>query len=339
MPVKPPPQRKRMSKPPKNVIAVTPGGDITLDMLIGFYVMFSIPEKAAGGSAISSAKLRRLWIAEIGDPGTMIPKVPKAVHAFQRACRSVESRRPADEADSRVTEIKVNKVLENADECVYQINRLIRDRDEKIIEHPKAMRLTFTAKDLGIVSEPLDQAEAEVLFGIDDRIRQHFEENAKRISANKVRAAFRQVIEEVGGTKVVRNGVYFVPRTGYDTLKGLQHILAEMYGPDSSAELHLIPAADSGGEKEMVAKHFTVNASKEADKMISEVSHYLRALDGEVRSNKLKNIIKQRRQLATSAEKYSEILDMELTLVAEKMEILDDQIETLAVKSGKRVDG
>lgn len=324
---------------PKNVIAVTPGGDITLDMLIGFYCMYSIPEKAAGGSAVSSAKLRRLWIAEIGDPGSMIPKVPKAVHAFQRACRSVESRRPADEADSRVTEIKVNKVLESADECVYQINRLIRDRDEKIIEHPKAMRLTFTTKDQGIVSEPLDAAEAEVLFGIDDRIREHFDANAKHISASKVRAAFRKTLEEIGGTRVVRNGVYFVPRTGHDTLKALQHVLAEMYGADSSAELHLIPAADSASEKEIVAKHFTVNASKEADKLIAEVAHYLKDRDGDVRSNKLKNIIAARRRLATSAGKFTDILDTELTLVDEKMAILDDQIETLAVKSGKRVDG
>jgi hypothetical protein len=323
---------------PKNVIAVTPGGDITLDMLIGFYAMFSVPEKAAGGSAISSAKLRRLWMAEVGDPGTMIPKTPKAVHAFQRACRSVESRRPADEADSRVTEIKVNKVLENAEECVYQINRLIRDRDEKLIEHPKAMRITFTAKDQGIVSEPLDAEEAEVLFGIDDRIREHFEANSAKISASKVRAAFRRTLEEIGGTKVVRNGVYFIPRTGHETLLALQRVLEITYGADSSAELHLIPAADTGSEKDMIAKHFTVNASKEADKLIATVAHYLKDREGDVRSNKLKNIIAARRRLATSAEKYSDILDTELTLVAEKMEILDDQIETLAVKSGKRVD-
>lgn len=319
---------------PKNVIAVTPGGDISLDMLIGFYAMFSVPEEA-----VSSAKLRRLWIAEIGDPGSLVPKTPKAVHAFQRACRSVESRRPADEADSRVTEIKVNKVLENTAECVYQINRLIRDRDHKLIEHPKAMRLTFDTKDQGITSEPLDAEEAEILFGIDDRIREHYEANAAKISGSKVRAAFRRTIEkDLGGTKVVRNGVYFVPRTGYETLKALQHVLSEVYGQDSSAELHLIPAADSSSEREIIAKHFTVNASKEADKLMAEVAYYLKERDGDVRSNKLKNIIKMRRQLSSAASKFTDILDTELTLVNEKMELLDDQIETLAVKSGKRVD-
>ena len=322
-----------MTRKSKSVIAVTPNGDITLDMLLGFYALFSIPEQA-----ISTAKLRRLWIAEIGDPAGLIPKTPKAVHAFQRACRSVESRRPADEADSRVTEIKVNKVLENPDESVYQINRLIRDEDHKLIEHPKAMRLTFDQRDQGITSEPLDEAEAEVLFGIDDRIREHFEANSAKISAGKIRSTIRKTLESIGATKVVRNGVYFVPRSGHDTLLALQTVLREVYGDDSTAELHLIPAADSSAEKAIVAKHFTANASKEADKLISTVSHYLKDREGDVRTHKLRNIVAQRRRLAGAAEKYSGLLDEELTLVQEKLEIVDDQIETLYVRSGKRID-
>lgn len=72
---------------PRNVIAVTPGGDLTLDHILGWYAVSSIPD-----AGVSASKLRRAWI-QAGMEPNLVPKNRKAVHAFQVACRSVETRR------------------------------------------------------------------------------------------------------------------------------------------------------------------------------------------------------------------------------------------------------
>jgi hypothetical protein len=60
---------------------------------------------------------------------------------FRSACRSVETRRHT--AATKRVEVKVDEVLHNAKECVYQITRLVRDEANAVIEHPKAMTLAF----------------------------------------------------------------------------------------------------------------------------------------------------------------------------------------------------
>lgn len=316
-----------MARIPRNVVAVTPGGDITKDMILGFVALTTVPD-----TPVSAAKLRKLWTAEGLDEG-LVPKNRRAVNAFQVACRSVETRRHSNGSQTQA-EVKVDEVSETENACAYQITRMVRDKDHQVIEHEKSMRITFNKDSENIKVEKLDDPEAyKALAPLADNIREHFEANAKRVPGAKVRAAIRAIFDGLGAQNLRRKsgGVYFVPREGQGTLESLQRVLDELYHED--ADLHLIPLANAEGERKMIERHFTINVRDELNELMADVTTRLRD-DSGIRIDRLKNIINRRRELEQYAERYRTLLDTDLSIVSEGGRLLDEQIEALATKVG-----
>jgi hypothetical protein len=315
---------------PKNVVAVTPGGRITMDHILGFYALFTVPD-----APVSATKLSALWAAE-GLPAGAVPAVRKPVHGFQIACRSVETR--AREGARHEEEIKVDEVLETRETMDYQITRMVRDRDERVIEHPKAMRVTFHKDTDAITWDMLDRRKkvADELNAIGEAIRKHYEKNGKKVPGSRVRAAVRVVMQSVGATNVRRRsgGVYFVPKDGKEELDSLGRVLEGLY--DDEAELHLIFAANAEGERALIEKHFTTNVSEELDELMAEVTGVLNGTSHQkgqrIRKDRVDNMLSKRTMLGQAREKYAALLDTNLSEVAGKIELLDDQLEALLME-------
>lgn len=314
------------------VIAVTPGGDITMDHIIGFYALFNVPDRP-----ISASKVHALWTAE-GLPPHLIPNAREAKHAFMAACRSVETRtRPERGASNqRMTEIKANMVMETPDEVIYQITHLVRRPTQEVIDHPKTMRVRFNKHSEYLHWEPLDKRfDASVVDEMGRAIEAHFNRNQTKLPGTRVRSAVRGLMLDLGGTNVRRKagGVYFVPKEGKDDLDSLGRILETLYGEDS--ELHLIPCANADGEREMIERHFSVNVTTEVDELMAEVSE---ALNGDserrLRKDRVNNILQRRQQLAQHRERYTRLLDTELEEVGEKIGLLDQQLTSLITAYG-----
>ena len=256
---------------PKNVVAKTPNGDITTDMILGYIALVSIPNKP-----VSASKLRRLWMIE-GLEEKLVPKQRRSVDVFMAACRSIETRR-TDAATERVHEIKVDRVLESSEECVYQVTQLVRDKDHKVIDHPKAMRLTFTAKDGKIKDEALDdKALYKELKQLATVIREDFDRNSSKVPGAKVRQAIRTTLAEQLATRIQNKGVFFVPKAGRNTLDAVQNVLDGLYSSGDQADLAIIPLASDTPEKEMVKKHFEGNVNDEVDTLLAECSSRLKS--------------------------------------------------------------
>src|SRR5688572_33248846 len=107
---------------PKGVIAVGSDGA----HVMGYYAMSTVPDRF-----VPTSKLARAW-ASNALPMELVPQDRKAVDTFKNACRSVEDRR-GGAAPNRVTEVKVDQVEETYSECVYQITRMVRDRNQREI--------------------------------------------------------------------------------------------------------------------------------------------------------------------------------------------------------------
>lgn len=321
-----------MSKRKPQVIAVTPGGDITMDHIIGFYAMFFVPD-----APVSAAKIHRLWSGE-GLPPNLVPNARETKHAFMAACKSIETRkRPTKGNNSRMTEVKAAMVLENEDAIIYQITHHVRDPEAGVINHPKQMRVTFDKYSELIEWESLDKRlSEEPLDDIGHAIERHFNANQSKLPGSRIRSAARGLMTELGGTNVRRKngGVYFVPKTGKSDMEALSRILSELY-PNNEGELHLIPCANAEGEKEMVERHFSVNVTTEVDELMAEVAEALKGDAGRrMRKDRLNNILQRRHQLASHRQKYATLLDTELEEVGEKVDLLDDQLTALVTKYG-----
>lgn len=319
----------------KNIVAATPAGDITMDQLIGFYAFFNVPNRG-----VSASKAHRLWVSE-GLPPELLPNAREPKHGFMAACRSVETRKrpdagPGTNASDRMTEIKANLVIETHNELIFQITHLVRDLDNEVIEHPKTMRLRFDKHFEGITWEPLDKEfTKDTLDDLGRAVERHYIENETKLPGPRIRAAVRGLMQNLGATNVRRKagGVYFVPKEGKGDLDSLAHILQELYEED--AELHLIPAINSDGEREMVERHFNVNVSTEVDSLMHEVAEALNG-DGErrMRKDRVNNILQRRHVLAKHREKFQKLLSTELEEVGEKIDLLDKQLTDLITAYG-----
>jgi len=319
----------------KNVIAVTPGGEITEEMILGYITLFTVPDRA-----VSASKLNRTWISE-GLPHTLIPQSRRSVNAFQVACRSVETRRRTEA--TRTREVEVDQVHETADKCVYQVTFLVRDKSNEIIEHPKALRVFFDKHTEAITWEALDKnVDQDQVNELGSRIRDFYDANAKKVPAARVREAIRKLMDVCDATNLRKKagGVYMVPRTAIDPEEGrefhtkdwldsLSKVLNELWGGD--AEVNQIPCANAETEREMVARHFDINVTDEIDEIMAKATEALSRPDRSMRQDAIGNMIARRKVLAERTGRYRDLLDTELGEVDTKLELLDQQLEAVVL--------
>lgn len=322
-----------MARAPKNVVAVTPGGEITLDHIMGYYTLFTVPDEP-----VSASKLNRLWIAE-GLPHDIIPNSRSAKNAFQVAARSIENRSRRTDSKQRRVEIEVDPVTEDADRVVYQVTKLARDARNEVIDHPKAMKLTFDKNTEQMSWEPLDRLtdmDASDLKGLFDLIQNHFDQNAKKVPGSRVRSGIRKLLQEIGAVNIRKrsggSGVYFVPKEGKDYLDSLEAVIGELYEADA-AELHLIPTVSAAGQRELIERHFNANVSSEIDELMAEVAEALKNEDRNMRKDRVGNILSQRKFLGEHRERYVDLLGTNLEEMAVKLGLLDQQLEALVLRT------
>lgn len=308
---------------PKDVIAVTPGGAITLKHIMGFYALFTVPDRL-----IPANKLAKAWAAE-ALPMELVPKNRKSVDTFKNACRSVETRR---QDSQRETEIKVDRVIENDAECVYQITRMVRDRTNKEIEHPKAMRVTLFKANDDLFFERLETGHEEEMTALADAIREFFDKNGSKVPGSKVRSAIRGVMDRSNAT-LIRKGVYFVPKEHKRKLDGISEVLDHLYGDDSLT--HLIPCANADGEKAVIERHMTEQVQREADELMTELASRLQE-GGKIRKDRLGNLIAKRQKLAAHRKAYEALLGKQLDVIGSKFSLVDDQLDKLTAAMGER---
>jgi hypothetical protein len=332
-----------MARASKNVVAVTPGGDITLDHIMGYYTLFTVPDEP-----VSASKLNRLWIAE-GLPHDIIPNSRSAKNAFQVAARSIENRSRKTDSAKRRIEIEVDPVAEDADRVVYQVTKLARDSRNELIHHPKAMKLTFDKNTELMSWEPIDRLsdmDQSDLQGLFDLIQNHYDRNAKKVPGSRVRSGIRKLLKEIGAVNIRKrsggSGVYFVPKEAKDYLDSLETVIGELYEADA-AELHLIPTVSAAGQRELVERHFNANVSSELDELMAEVTEALKRVDPQsggddsgkraLRKDRVGNILAQRKFLGEHRERYVDLLGTSLEEMEVKLGLLDQQLEALVLRT------
>lgn len=315
-----------MSRKP-NIIATTPDGKtITEDMLLGYITLFSVPDRP-----VRASKLTQRWMGE-GLPPELIPQTRKAVNAFQVACRSVETRRRGNDTNGKRTEIEVDPVMETPDKCVYQVTSLVRDKTNEVVDHPKALRVTFDKSSEDITWEPLDKLfDADTVDVLGQRIKDFYDANSAKVPAARVREAIRKLMDFLDATNLRRKagGVYFVPREGKHYLDSLANILDVLW--DGDAELNLIPGIDGDDTRSMVERHFDINVTADIDEIMAAAKDALTRTNRSVRQDAVTNMLVQRKKLGERRERYADLLGNELGEIETKLELLDQQLEALVI--------
>jgi hypothetical protein len=322
-----------MARIPKNVVAVSEGA-LDPDQFLGRLTLFTLPDQEVKGS-----QLLRSW-AKHGLDVDALPEARQPVHIFQTACSSVKRRRATSGAGDRM-QVTADEVADNGT-CDYQIGVKVWDVANKVIEYRRDMLVTFDKRTSQITTDS-DGSDPR-LREIEQAIRDHFDANAKTVPGQKVRNAVRATLLSLGAQNVRRKagGVYFVPATYVRTrngigetvptkpvLDGLHDVLADLYGDD--ADFHIIPLANADGEREMVRRHFVINANERAAALSLRAINRLREGSGKraVRSDLMANLWNERRELLMAVEQFEELVSVEQKDLAANLRDLDASLRKL----------
>lgn len=334
-----------MARVPKGVVAVTPGGNITMEQVLGWLCMSSVPDQA-----VSLGKVLREFASRDLDTN-LLPTKRVPVNVFQQACASVRTGKRTSEG----REVEADQIYEDAHKCVYQITLKIRDRvpveqgGKESIEFEKSMRVRFSKQTSIIDVDALDAHAYKALSGLEADIRDHFDKHAKLVPGGKVRAAIRGYMRILDGTNAIpRSGAYFVPKgfkkgqetAPLETLNQLAEVLEKLYG--DKATMWIVPLADSGGERDMVGNRFIAQVDEVVIEKIGKLSEILERDPKYIRKDVVRNTIKDRTELGQLHHRYADLLQDALGDVEYKLKLYDEQIEKLVAKAdelGTEVEG
>ncbi len=307
---------------------------------LGYICFYSIPDKP-----VTLPRLKKQWLLHGLDP-SMLPPDPRALYIFKRAVRAQEGK--VKIKDGRVVETLVKDVAEDADFCIYQVSRVVRDKNNRVVDFPKALRVTFVKKDQLIDFDALIEKGSPVkradLFPLEEAISDYFDNNSKMIDGRKVRTLVRNFLRDdndeqsnVAGLsgenlRGKAGGVYFIAERHKDSLTALSDALAGLYA-DGEAYLYSIPLPDGPSGKEMIRKRHIENAKREIDEAINDVRKLLR----EDRKNKIRSDVREHwwrklRALQRRAADYKAMLEDDGDDVEIALKMMERQINKLASK-------
>jgi hypothetical protein len=314
-------------------LAAAANVEIPDEHLLGWLATYTLPDEERSG-----AKVMRVW-AQRGLDVDDLPPMRQPFHVFQSACASVNENRPAN--GGQKVQIRADEI-ENNGACRYQITVKVWDQANKLIEHEKAMRVSFNKDTHAIDVDRLGYNDPR-LAEIEDRIRNHYDANTATVPGQKIRNAVRDTVIDIGGQNVRRKagGLYFVPKhaiarngsiTGNVptrvTLDALANVLRDLYG--DRADFYVIPLANQEGMRDMVRKHFTINANEKARELCEKAVQRVRQGKGRgVRAELVTNLINERRRLGGAANQFVELVNVEQDDLKANMRDLDKAIAEL----------
>lgn len=299
---------------------------------VGYVTWFSVPDRP-----VTLTQLKRQWLVHELEE-SVLPAEPRPLYIFKRAMREQAGK---VRNNGSITETDVRLVNEDHAACIYQISRVVRDLSKKVIDYPKAMRVTFDKGTEELHFKTLGGVAAGELIDMEAAISDYFEENTKRIDGRKVRALVRDYLkgqrvsdETLTGLSGENlrgkgGGVYFVKAQWKPQLDALAEALAGMW-PDGSAYLYAVPLADGAGAKELLRRHHLNNSMKEAQEAIAEVAKVLRKdRTVPIRRETVEHHWRQLQQLRARAEEYATMLGGEQEDVTDVLEMMRRQLEKL----------
>lgn len=319
------------------MVAVSKGSKVKA---LGYICFYSIPDRP-----VNVRELKKQWLMAGLDPEPL-PKDPRALYLFKRACRAMKGK--VKLADGTIVQTEVVDVVETGDVCVYQISRVVRDRDNQLVEYPKAMKVTYTKSSEEIHFDALIEKGSPVkradLLPMMSAIQDDFENNAKMISGRKVRGLvvgfLKDDADEQSGKvglsgenlRGKAGGVYFVAAQHAEDLENLAKALSKLYAEDGGVYgLSTVPLADGKSEREMIRAHHIANSIAETKQAIADVAKLLRddrkaAVRSDVYAHHYRKLQALRRRVAA----YEALLRDDEEEVTDILEMLDKQLKKLS---------
>ena len=303
------------------VAAIDALRDIPREFIAGTLTTTSVPDRY-----IDLEDFRARMTAH-GLDASLVPAKRSEIHDFQQACRSVETRRGAKAPQGPRTQVTVGEVVTNSVESVYQVTAEVRDETNRVIEHPKAMRVVYDKSLVGpgkdpIRFEPLDPNYAQALKDIEPVIRLRFDAARGKLPGPKVREILRTLFKRMNATRWA-NSVYFVSTAHEAQLAAMREVIKGTYGADGDCST--VPILNTKGVHEIIGEKVAAHVQDDVTKLMSEFAKKLTPGAAIIEADFLR-AQGSRAQLVTQAEAMMAEYGEEIATVREALALVDEQV-------------
>jgi hypothetical protein len=301
--------------------AISAMQDIPREFIAGTLTTTSVPDRP-----IDTEQLRALMI-QYGLDASLVPAKRSEVFDFQQACRSVETRRGAKVPQGPRTQIAVGEVVTNAIESVYQVTVEVRDETNRVIEHPKALRVVYDKSLTGpgddpIRFEPIEQAYADALHDLEHVIRLRFEGTRGRLPGAKVREILRTLFRRMAATRWAYS-VWYVSIAHEAELEAMRTVIKTIYAAD--ADFSTVPILNTKGVREIIEEKVTAHVQTDVTQLMAELAKHLKP-DREVKEADFKRAQGSRKALVDQAEAMMAAYGEEIASVRDALALVDEQV-------------
>lgn len=332
-----------------NLVAVTPGGDITEDMIAGYYTWFAIAE-----DLVPVTKVRKAF-KDAGLAVEVVPKERRPEHVLQEACRKVER----VVQNGHREEIRAELVLRDKTFLIYQITRHVQDKLNRVIEHPKALRVVYNLSDGTLEFEnPSGDTLTDEIQAIADEILDNFNQNGTKMPGHKLRTIVRHYLEGCNA-EYCASAHYFVMREcrvsaskdklrehhgetvdGGWLLDAMVAMLQDVYGArgfGTKTDMHKLPCVNDEGQRAYLKRKFVENCQEDLKRFRDECVELVGDKDKRIRGFRADlrdRLINQRAQMNERRQQFAEILGETLDELDRDMKLADGALTKFITEAG-----
>lgn len=261
-------------------------------------------------------------------PPVSINRAPTPSDIFLRACTYVAGKKQKlPQSDGTYANYLIRKVGSDEDFVVKNVVREIVDEENHRLDLQVIGELRFHKRLYTIEGKPVltDTEFPQLVI----EVKKYYIAKANLLTAYTIREGYRRALEGPMRSISVRTagGVYFVPPSQSDALRGLEALSADIPG----ISFHVLPLLDDGNQREMLKAAFERDSVGELAKLMADVNTVLDE-KGELTEKQMTAFQVRYTELRTRTKDYSELLDDALGNAAASLTLTKEVIKNALTK-------
>lgn len=294
-------------------------------MFLGRLCWYSIPETTEIEHSEFCKIILTSGVAGIDDD-VVLPKAPRTVDVFKRACKAAERQRvPVPDMDGYFNFLV--RDAGNDSDKVYReliIERL--DGAEHVLSYTPIGRFTYIRSNetINLTLIPTEDSFAnEQAYEICQEIKSYYNTKKYTLIAYPIREFIRRTIEKNYQAILARQsgGVYFVTAEYETNINALEEVVNTLQG----CTMFTFPVVNDGKMREMVRIAFEEESCSQADKLLGEMSSIISS-GKKISVDRFTNFKVEYDFLRKKVLDYSDTLDQALELTASRLELMQEAL-------------
>lgn len=314
----------------QNLVAVTPGGEITEDHIAGYYLIVRVGEEG-----VSLSRVKKAFKDNGLDPDRL-PKGRRPEHVMMDACTKAQQ----THQNGTREDIRAQAVGRDENFVIYQMTRHVHDlKHDRVINHEKLLRVIYSFEHDTLTFEPLDGHKMNDVQWLADQIQDYYDKNKSVMPGRNLRTYVRHYIEDAGALAIV-DGDYFLAKdnrisTSTKKLEAMVEFhsdpergdwrhpegaingalfIASMKGAlnqlfKGNADCHEFPLVNDEGQRAFLKRKFTESCTEDAEAFRNECMELIdKDRKRGFRSDVRERLIKQRSAINERRERFEAIV-------------------------------